>query len=50
LTKRFYFGSKQLDRHLSKLICRIGNQTAFSLLQIGLRLLKREIEPFCLFL
>ena len=29
---------------------RIGNQKALSLLQIGLRLLKREIEPFCLFL
>jgi len=44
LPKRFHFGSKQLDRHLGKLICRIGNQTALSFHQIGPRLLNREIK------
>jgi len=30
---------------LGKLICRIANQKALSLLQMGLRLLKRAIKP-----
>jgi len=50
LPKRFHFGSKQLDRHLGKLICRIGNQTVLSLYQIGPRLLDREIKPLYLHL
>lgn len=50
LTKRFHFGSKQFDRHLGKLICRIGNQKALSLHQIGPRLLKRAIKSLYLHL
>jgi hypothetical protein len=44
LPKRFHFGSKQFDRHLGKLIGRIGNQTTLGLDQIGPRLLNREIK------
>ena len=50
LPKRFYFGSKQLDRHLGKLICRIDNHEAFSLVQIGLRFAKRTFKPLYLYL
>jgi len=31
LPKRFHFGSKQFDRHLRKVICRISKKTALSL-------------------